>query len=93
MSALRDLGLDVAGRAARDRAQSQKNRQLLADIARERELQKLARHAHCSRAEAEQRRAAGQRFCTLHKWFQGSVCTACRDARTRADRARKGLEP
>lgn len=93
MSALRDLGLDAAGRAARDRAQSDANRQLLADIARERELQRLTRHARCSRAEAEQRRAAGQRYCTLHKWFHGSVCTTCRDARTRAERARKGLEP
>lgn len=90
MTPLRDVELDAAGRAGRDHAQSADNRRLMADIAREREIQKLTRHAHCSRAEAEQRRAAGQRYCTVHRWFQGSVCTACRNARKRVARARRG---
>lgn len=61
----------------------------MSEIALERELQKLTRHAHCSREEAEARRADGQRYCTLHAWFQGTVCKVCQEARKQADRARR----
>ncbi len=72
----------------RARASANSIRRLLVELAKARELARLAERAGCSIDEAAQRRSEGERYCLgCAAWYRQNRCMRCK-ARKQRDRRR-----
>lgn len=81
----------MAGSTVRAWVQTQQGRKQSAELAKRRELLKLALRARCSLDEAQEHRERGERWCDVHGWYRQQRCMPCKTAHKRlaADKRRR----